>query len=116
MTEPTPLTRRQKLLAARSVQLGNIAEALVDRFDFNQQVFDLDGDVSMAEAKVSVFDNRIEALRERIKDFRDRLEKDEHPPITVSTIKPRNPKPDHIWIDTGYLQMFVYLNQWVEIG
>ena len=70
MTEPHPLTRRQKLLAARSVQLGNIAEALVDRFDFNQQVFDLDGDVAMAEAKVSVFDKRIEALRERIKDFR----------------------------------------------
>ena len=116
MTDPHPLTRRQKLLAARSVQLGNIAEALVDRFDFNQQVFDLDGEVMEAEARVSVFDKRIEALRERITDFRDRLDKDEHPPITVSTIKPRNPKPDHIWIDTGYLQMFVYLDQWVEIG
>ena len=116
MTDPHPLTRRQKLLAARSVQLGNVAEVLVDRFDYTNQVFNLEGDVMEAEAKAEVFNRRLQLIQQKAEDFRNSLEHPEPPAITVAKRKPRNPKPDHIWFDTVYLQIFIYQDQWVEIG
>lgn len=119
MTEAHPLTRRQKLLAARSVQLGNIVEVLADRFDFTNQAFDIEGSVLEAEAKADAFKEHIELLRKRAEDFRNNIHTHNTPPIVVRRTPPLSPVDNMIWFDTTDLKIFVYLNdnrskQWVE--
>lgn len=119
MVEPHPLTRRQKLIAERTVQLGNISEALADRFNHDQQVFDLEGSVFETEAKAIAFATRIELLKEKINSFRDTLTTATTPTIVVRRTRPLSPLDNMVWFDTTSLAIFVYINdgrskQWVE--
>jgi hypothetical protein len=119
MVEPHPLTRRQKLIAERSVQLGNISEALTDRFDHGQQVFDLEGSVLETEAKAAAFAALIERLKEKAYSFRDTVTTATTPTIVVRRTIPLSPLDNMVWLDTTSLAIYVYINdgrskQWVE--
>jgi len=119
MVEPHPLTRRQKLLAERITQLGNITEALVERFDHSQNLFDIEGSVLETEAKAAAFEARVQLLKERIESFRDTVITNTTPTIVVRRTRPLNPVDDMLWFDTTNLEIFVYVNdgrskQWVE--
>ena len=118
-SEPNPLTRKQKLLGERNVQLGNIAKSLEDRFNYSNKVLQLIGLLGGIEQSQEFLAGQLQDLETTLCC----LQKQPAPSnsnIVVSATKPPDPSIGLIWFDLETLSAYVYNDdgdsrQWVEI-
>ena len=139
--EPTPLTRKEKLLAERVIQIGNIVESIRERFDHSntvtnhcsavanleQSTADLAGTLQTLTTTLSgmVTQQNYDPTPDDITDVMDHLGiqhlgKIYKGNVVVSETKPPDPTIGLVWIDPETMSAYIYNDdgdsqQWVEI-
>lgn len=139
--EPLPLSRKEKLLAERVIQIGNIVESIRERFDHSntitsqcnsvttleQSTADLAGTLQTLTTTLSgmVTQQNYDPTPDDITDVMDHLGINYQGAISkgnvvVSATKPPDPTVGLVWIDPETLSAYMYNDdgdskQWVEI-
>ena len=119
-SEPNPLTRKQKLLAERNVQIGNIAKSLEDRFNYSNKVLQLIGLLGGIEQSQEFLAGQLQDLETTLCCLQKTTTAPALSNVVVSTTKPPDPTPGLIWFDLETMSAYVYNDdgdsrQWVEI-
>ena len=118
--EPTPLTRKQKLLAERNVQINNVAKSIRERFNFSDRVIGFISSVGGLEQSQAYIAGQLQSLQTTLECLQQKQTTPATSNVVVSTTKPPDPTPGLIWFDLETMSAYVYNDdgdsrQWVEI-
>ena len=117
-SESNPLTRKQKLLAERNVQIGNIAKSLEDRFNYSSRVMTIIALVGGIEQSQAYLAGQLQDIETALCCLQQKPATTSN--IVVSATKPPDPFNGLIWLDLETMSAYVYTDdgdskQWVEI-